>query len=70
MSNIVEVNNLTTHYGNTLIHDSISFHVKKGEIFSILGGSGSGKTTLLHTLISYIDQLLGVLISLILIFGS
>lgn len=51
MSNIVDVSNLTTHYGKTLIHDSISFHVKRGEIFSILGGSGSGKTTLLHTLI-------------------
>lgn len=49
--NIVEVNDLTTHHGDSLIHDSISFHVKRGEIFSILGGSGSGKTTLLHTLI-------------------
>ncbi len=49
--NVVEVKNLTTYYGNTLIHDNISFYVKKGEIFSILGGSGSGKTTLLHTLI-------------------
>lgn len=51
MKNIVEVNNLVTYHGGTLIHDNISFSVKKGEIFSILGGSGSGKTTLLHTLI-------------------
>ena len=49
--NIVEVENLVTHYGNSIIHDNISFHVRRGEIFSILGGSGSGKTTLLHTLI-------------------
>ncbi len=50
-NNIIEVNNLSTHYGDSLIHDNISFNVKRGEIFSILGGSGSGKTTLLHTLI-------------------
>lgn len=49
--NIIEVNNLYTNYGDTPIHNGISFHVNKGEIFSILGGSGSGKTTLLHTLI-------------------
>lgn len=48
---IIEVKNLTTTYGETIIHDNISFKVEKGEIFSILGGSGSGKTTLLHTLI-------------------
>ncbi|RDU70512.1 ABC transporter ATP-binding protein [Helicobacter aurati] len=48
---IIEVNNLCTYYGETMIHDNIGFHVNKGEIFSILGGSGSGKTTLLHTLI-------------------
>ncbi|RDU61218.1 ABC transporter ATP-binding protein [Helicobacter sp. MIT 14-3879] len=49
--NIIEVDSLCTNYGETIIHDNISFHVNKGEIFSILGGSGSGKTTLLHTLI-------------------
>ncbi|STQ87125.1 ATP-binding cassette domain-containing protein [Helicobacter muridarum] len=49
--NIIEVDNLYTNYGDTPIHNGISFHVNKGEIFSILGGSGSGKTTLLHTLI-------------------
>ncbi|MWV62666.1 ATP-binding cassette domain-containing protein [Helicobacter saguini] len=48
---IIEVSNLTTNYGESIIHDNISFSVEKGEIFSILGGSGSGKTTLLHTLI-------------------
>lgn len=48
---IIEVENLCTSYGPTTIHDNVSFFVKRGEIFSILGGSGSGKTTLLHTLI-------------------
>lgn len=49
--NILEVTNLSTSYESVIIHDDISFFVKKGEIFSILGGSGSGKTTLLKSLI-------------------
>lgn len=44
---IVEVRNLVTHYGETLVLDNISFQVRPGEIFLIIGGSGCGKTTLL-----------------------
>ncbi len=44
---IVEVRNLVTHYGETLVLDDISFRVGSGEIFLIIGGSGCGKTTLL-----------------------
>lgn len=70
MSNIVEVNNLTTHYGNTLIHDSISFHVKKGKFSLYLVAVEVVKRHFYIRLYSCIGQLLGVLISLILIFGS
>lgn len=48
---ILEVKNLITRYGETTIHKNISFEVKKGEIFGILGGSGSGKSTLLRTIL-------------------
>lgn len=48
---IIEVNHLVTAYGNTIIHDDISFNVYKNETFAILGGSGSGKSTLLSALI-------------------
>ncbi|PAF43355.1 ATP-binding cassette domain-containing protein [Helicobacter sp. 11S03491-1] len=51
MNPIVEVKNLYNAYGDTIIHNGISFEVYKGEIFAILGGSGSGKSTLLSSLI-------------------
>lgn len=44
---IIEVKNLVTHYGETLVLKDISFAVEPGEIFVIIGGSGCGKTTLL-----------------------
>lgn len=45
--NIIEVRDLVTHYGETKVLDGVSFDVKRGEIFVIIGGSGCGKTTLL-----------------------
>lgn len=49
--NAIEVKNLTTIFGKRVIHNDISFDIKQGEIFGILGGSGSGKTTLLKQLV-------------------
>jgi phospholipid/cholesterol/gamma-HCH transport system ATP-binding protein len=48
---IIEVKNLTTGYGDRMILRDISFSVRRGEIFIVLGGSGSGKSTLLKNLI-------------------
>ncbi len=48
---VIEVKNFTAAYSNTVIIDDISFDIKKGEIFVILGGSGSGKSTLLKHMI-------------------
>lgn len=47
---IVEVKNLTKRYGQKPVVKSISFAVKKGEIFGILGPNGAGKTTTLEML--------------------
>lgn len=47
-NSIVEVKNLTKKYGGKKVVDSISFSVKKGEIFGILGPNGAGKTTTLE----------------------
>lgn len=47
---IIEGKNLTIAYGKKVMHDNVSFHVKKSEIYGFLGGSGSGKTTLMKTL--------------------
>jgi phospholipid/cholesterol/gamma-HCH transport system ATP-binding protein len=49
--NIIEVKNIVTKFGENIVHDGVSFHVKKGEIFGLLGGSGSGKSTILKEII-------------------
>lgn len=45
---ILSVKNLSKLYGNKKVVNSISFDVKKGEIFGILGPNGAGKTTTLE----------------------
>lgn len=47
----IEVNHLRMAYNNFLVMRDISFKVKRGEIFFIVGGSGCGKTTLLKHMI-------------------
>lgn len=45
--NLIEVNNATFSYGEQNIFRNISYTVKEGEIFCLLGPNGSGKTTLI-----------------------
>ncbi|MFO7928865.1 MAG: ABC transporter ATP-binding protein [Candidatus Humimicrobiaceae bacterium] len=45
MGAIVEVKNLSKHYGSLAAVDGISFDIGKGEIFGLLGPNGAGKTT-------------------------
>lgn len=49
--NIIEVENLVTHYGERMILNGINMTVGTGEIRVIMGGSGSGKTTLMRNLL-------------------
>jgi ABC-2 type transport system ATP-binding protein len=47
---IIDVKSLTKSFGNFVAVDSISFDVKKGEIFGLLGPNGAGKSTTLRVL--------------------
>ncbi len=49
--NIIEVRDLVVKYGERTVLEDISFSVKRGEIFVILGGSGCGKSTPLRNLV-------------------
>lgn len=48
---IIQVKNLTVRYDDRTIVDNISFDIKRGEIFMIVGGSGCGKSTVLRQII-------------------
>lgn len=48
MSTAIQVSKLTKSYGSNNVLKGISFHVKKGEIFALLGVNGAGKTTALE----------------------
>ncbi len=48
---IIQVEDVTVAYGEFVVMRDISFEVKAGEVFAILGGSGCGKSTLLKSMI-------------------
>ncbi|MFA5403519.1 MAG: ABC transporter ATP-binding protein [Ignavibacteria bacterium] len=48
--NIIYAENLTKKFGNFTAVNSISFSVKKGEIYGFLGANGAGKTTAIRML--------------------
>lgn len=55
----IQVNNLSKYYGNRRHHyvkanDSVTFSVKKGEIFGFLGPNGAGKTTAIKSILRLI----------------
>lgn len=47
----IEVKDVKMAYGSFVVMRDLSFQVRRGEIFVIMGGSGSGKSTLLKHLI-------------------
>lgn len=49
---IIKVKNLVKRYGDLLALDHLSFEVKEGEIFGLLGPNGSGKTTAINCILS------------------
>jgi ABC-2 type transport system ATP-binding protein len=47
---VIQVQNLTHRYGDRVALSNVSFEVKKGEIFGLLGPNGGGKSTVFRIL--------------------
>jgi iron complex transport system ATP-binding protein len=59
VSSILDVRNLTIRRGDTVILDDLSWTVKRGDNWVILGANGSGKTSLLSALTGYLTPTSG-----------
>jgi branched-chain amino acid transport system ATP-binding protein len=47
---LLEVKNITVHYGKSVALDDISLEVAEGSVVSIIGANGAGKSTILKAL--------------------
>ena len=52
---LLKVENLSQHFGPLKAVDNVSFEIKKGEVFGLVGESGCGKTTTGRTIIKLYD---------------
>jgi phospholipid/cholesterol/gamma-HCH transport system ATP-binding protein len=56
---VITVDDLAVRFGGPPVFRHVSFEVRRGEVFIILGGSGCGKSTLLKTMIGLIEPAQG-----------
>lgn len=48
---VISVKEIETRFGSSIIHNRVSFEIKKGDIVAVIGGSGTGKTVLLREIL-------------------
>ncbi len=53
---MLSVKNITKYYGDFLAVDNLSFDIKEGEIFGLLGVNGAGKTTTFRMIMGLLDK--------------
>ena len=56
---MIEVKQLTKHYGITVAAKDVSFSVKKGEVLGFLGPNGAGKTTTMKIITCFMPPTAG-----------
>ncbi|WP_079525328.1 ABC transporter ATP-binding protein [Halobacillus hunanensis] len=53
---MIEVKNITKSFAKDLVVSDVSFHVKQGSIYGLLGSNGAGKTTLMRLISGILKQ--------------
>jgi branched-chain amino acid transport system ATP-binding protein len=48
---LLEMKNITVHYGKSMAIEDVSFSVPEGSVVSVIGANGSGKSTVLKALV-------------------
>ncbi|MDO9166943.1 MAG: ATP-binding cassette domain-containing protein [Rhodoferax sp.] len=48
---VIDIRQVSTRFGDHVVHSGIDLEVRRAEIFAVIGGSGSGKSTLLREMI-------------------
>lgn len=48
MEKLLEVDQISLQFGGVKALDDVSYHIEKGEIFSLIGPNGAGKTSMLN----------------------
>lgn len=56
---MLKLEHVTKYYGDFLAVDDLSFEVKSGEIFGLLGVNGAGKTTTFRMITGLLDKISG-----------
>jgi phospholipid/cholesterol/gamma-HCH transport system ATP-binding protein len=55
----ITVRDLDVRYDDYVVMQGVSFTVRRGDVFVIMGGSGSGKSSLLNTMIGLVEPATG-----------
>lgn len=58
---MLEVKNVIKKYGDIVAVDNLSFNIKEGEIFGLLGVNGAGKTTTFRMIIGLLNPTSGTI---------
>jgi len=62
MDYVLEIKNLSKHYGKLKAVDQIDFNIEKGKVYGLLGPNGSGKSTTLGIILDVVNKTSGEVI--------
>ena len=52
--NLVQIENVSKHFGDFTAVDNVSFNIEKGSVYGLLGPNGAGKTTTIRMIMNII----------------